>query len=63
MTEKFYQVTGPAGKPVYQYNVTDFEKAERVAKKAVADGHEDVYILTSTHIVVAPTPDLVTTPL
>ena len=58
--EKFYMVTGAAGKPIYAYNCIEFDKAERVAKKAVAEGRDDVYILTATHFIQSPTPELTT---
>lgn len=37
-----------------QSNIIDWEKAERVAKKAVDDYRGNAYILTPTHVVKAP---------
>ena len=61
--EKFYLICGTAGKPVYQYNVTDYEKAVRTAKKAAVDNREDVFIMTSTQVVQAPVPEASVTAL
>ena len=52
--EKFFLVCGEAGKPVYQYNVVDYDKALRVAKKAAVENRSDVFIMTSTQLVRAP---------
>lgn len=61
--EKFYMVVSAEGKSLYARHIAEFDKAEKVAKKAVADTHQDAFILTTTHIVVAPTPDLAVTPI
>lgn len=58
--EKFHMVVSAEGKSIIARNAVDFDKAERAAKKAVADYHDDMYILTTTHVVRNPTPDLKT---
>lgn len=65
--EKFYLVLSlpeGANRPVvHQYHIVDFDKAERVAKTAAVDTRKEVYILTSSHMVLAPVPEATVTPI
>lgn len=56
-TEKFYQVVDGTGR-AFQYHITDYDKAVRVAKKYAAESKgSEVYLMTATSLFRAPVPE------